>query len=226
MLGDIISTISVLIAVGSFIWGVRAWRSAFLGQKRIELAEEVHELFLTCVDHIAAIRSPISHGEEGKTRWKNGTETPAQEELLNRSFIPMERIEARAADFSKLSSRANRFDLYFGAGASKPIWTLHSVIRTIQGASIDLSYIWPRQGQPFQSEDDRRSHLRDMHAAQNIVWTGHRDDALAPTIKAAVEEMTITCRQAINPQANFWTSGRAVLLYVDNFFKIPRRDQE
>lgn len=221
--GDFISAASVLIAAVSFVWGVRAWRSAFLGQKRIELAEEVHELFLTCIDHISAIRSPISYSEEGKTRLRNGTETPGLEKLLDQAYVPMERIQERLGDFNKLKSKANRFDLFFGPEASKPITMLYSVVRKIQWASNDLAYIWPNQGQEHVSQEAFQKHLAEMHAAQAVIWGGHAGDPLEPEIKEAVERMTETCKQAINPQFNFWKSGRAGLLWIERFLALPTR---
>lgn len=217
-LSDWINTISVLLAVASFIWGVKAWRSAYLGQKRIELAEQVHELFIRCVQHISTIRDPISWEGEGKTRPRATNETADVSELYDRAFIAIERFSNRQEDFAKLVSLRDRCDLYFGAGSSAPIRTIDTIVGEVRSASVRLRHYWKAQGGHFPSDEVFREHLKNMHEAEAVIWEGlSTPDPIVLRLLEASEQMAKICRNAINPQPNLSLSMKRGLIWIEDF---------
>jgi len=222
--GDWINTVSVIIAAGSFIWGVRAWRSSYMGQKRIELAEEVHGLFLTCADHISNIRNPVGYAGEGTTRNRAKNETSEESEIYDRAHVAIERFEVVKADFFKLFALASRFDLYFGKGSSAPIRTLRDVIQEIQSASHLLRRYWLRQGKVFPNEAAFEKHLTQMHKAEGVIWQdAEDDDAIVPRVNQAVTEIEQICRHSIDPQPNLWRSIKSGMLWVERFLALQKQ---
>jgi hypothetical protein len=219
-IGDIINTASVVIAAGSFVWGVRAWRSSYIGQKRIELAEEVYGLLLKCTDHIQIIRSPFGYEGEGSTRKRAENETPEESEIYDRAYVAIERFAKVQEDFSNLFALAIRFELYFGSGAAGPIRTLREIVQEIHLASRRLNHYWRAQGKSFPNDDAFQQHLERMHEAEGVFWEDTEEvDKINPRLFAAREQIEEICRNAIAPQPNIWRSLKNGMLWVENFFE-------
>lgn len=166
-----ISVCATLIAAASFVWGVVSWRSSYLGQKKIELAEQVYELFLTCADHIGAIRSPFGYTGEGQPGQRAENETAEETEIYNRAYVAIERLERRREDFNKLFSLMPRFEFYFGATAAAPIKVVGDALNEIRSASNMLRHYWLRQGGHFPEREDFERHLERMHRYEAVFGT-------------------------------------------------------
>ncbi|MFK0684902.1 hypothetical protein SD208_11335 [Ochrobactrum sp. BD67] len=220
--GDWISVAATLIAAASFVWGVVAWRTSYLGQKKIELAEQVYELFLTCADHISAIRSPFGYVGEGASRQRAANETDEETEIYNRAYVAIERIEQRRDDFNKLFSLMPRFEFYFGAKAAAPIKAVGDVLHEIRAASNMLRVHWLQQGRPFPNPEAFNRHLERMNRYEAVFWDGSEDDdPISPRISGAVTSIKSTCTSVLNPQPNLWRGMRGGLLAFQKFFEIP-----
>ncbi len=224
--GEWINTASVALAAISFVWGVRSWRTSYVGQRQIELVEQVYELFLTCADHINAIRDPFGYSSEGSTRQAGPNETPEQKELYDRAFVAIERMEARKDSFNKLFALQPRFDLYFGDGSSDPIRELADFMGEIRRASNALRVHWTKQGTAFPSEAAFEKHLERMHKAEAVFWDSFDDDdPIRDRLRSATNKMKRTCNHAINPRQNIWDCGRRGLLWLEHLVKIPKNNE-
>lgn len=218
-IGDITNTASVAIAAGSFVWGVRAWRSSYIGQKHIELAEEVHGLFLKCTDHIRTIRSPFGFSGEGSTRKRGENETPEESEIYDRAYVAIERFVKVQEDFSKLFALAIRFELYFGKGTTRPIRTMRDIVQEIHLASRQLNRFWMAQGKPFPNDEAFEKHLERMRKAEGVFWEdSEEEETINARLFAARDEVEDICRNAIAPQANIWRSLKHGMIWLQNFF--------
>jgi len=221
--GDWISVGATLIAAASFVWGVVSWRTAYLGQKKIELAEQVYELFLTCADHLSAIRSPFGYVGEGASRQRAENESARETEIYDRAYVALERLEKRGDDFNKLFSLMPRFEFYFGPNATLPIKTLGEVLRDIRNASKMLRHYWLQQGQPFQDPGAFDRHLAQMHRHEAVFWDGGGDDdPIRPRIALAVTSIKSTCTSVLNPQPNLWRGLKRGLLKLEKFVERPK----
>ena len=63
---ETLKNISLIIASGTVIFGINAWRREFIGRRKIELAEETLVLFFEARDVVSWIRSPMGFAGEGK----------------------------------------------------------------------------------------------------------------------------------------------------------------
>lgn len=218
-----ISVIATLIAAASFVWGVVSWRASFLGQKKIELAEQVYELFLTCADHVRAIRNPMGYQGEGATRQRLDNETPQESQVFDQAYVVVERLEARIEDFNRLFSLMPRFQFYFGEPSAAPIIVLGKIVQEIRLASSQLRRHWLRQGGHFADEQEFQRHLERTERHEAIFWEGAaEEDPINPRLNKAVNSIKMSCTNALNPQPNFWRGIRHCSIKCWNFIKIPR----
>ncbi|MEE4011736.1 hypothetical protein V1T76_06735 [Roseibium sp. FZY0029] len=197
---SIIQTISVIVAALSVTIGVSAWRRSLIGQKRIELAEQVIEGFHEARNALQAIRSPMGTAKEGMTRVRKEGEDAAESRILDQAYVAFERYEARSEIFSKLMAKRYRFALYFGDKAAEPFEDLNDILKQIFLASHKLARLWKAQGTAME-QDVFEKHLKNMHAAEAIFWEGAEDpDPLNPKIETMLNNITETCRKIVNPR--------------------------
>ena len=78
---QVIQAVSLIVAAWTAIYGIRAWRSEFVGKKRIELAEEVLVRFYEARDVIRIIRNPFGYVGEGSTRQGAEGEAPEEKQI-------------------------------------------------------------------------------------------------------------------------------------------------
>lgn len=203
MVASILQTVSVMIGALSFVLGITAWRRSLLGQRKIDLAETVHEGFEDAAVALRAIRSPFAYVGEGSTRKKKESETEAESEILNNAYVAIERYNKRSENFSNLLSKRHRFSLYFGDEAAKPFDELDAILSEILKASGRLSRLWRQQGTKM-SEDNLKRHLEKMHTAEAIFWEGSEEpDPLNPRIEQMLNSIRSTCKSIVNPRRSF-----------------------
>lgn len=219
---DWITLAATIVAAASFVWGVFSWRASYLGQKKIELAEQVYEISLNCVDHVRAIRSPMSYVGEGSTRQRSDNESAGESELYDRAYVALERMEGRKEDFNKLFSLMPRFEFYFGEIATKPIRDIQEILQEIRSASFRLRHYWIQQGRQFASGEEFQDHLTQMHAAEAVFWDGYNgDDPINPRLELAASQVKETCKRAIDPRVNLWWMLKRGLVRIEDFLRIP-----
>lgn len=219
---DWITLAATVVAAASFVWGVVSWRASYLGQKKIELAEQVYELVLTCVDHVRAIRNPVGYVGEGSSRPRAENERPEESDIYDRAYVALERMESRKEDFNKLFSLSPRFEFYFSDGAAGPIREISAILREIRSASHRLRHYWLRQGGQFSTEEEFHKHLERMHAAEAIFWEGSaEEDPIEPRLARLTNEVKETCKLSIDPKVNLWWALKRILRRLDDFLRIP-----
>jgi hypothetical protein len=204
-MGQILQTISIIIAALAVAFSVTAWRRTELGKRRIELAEEAATLFYEIGPAINMIRSPVSWSTEGKSRERQKGESEAQAEARDRAHVVIERYNENAELFAKVHALRFRFRAYFGEEAYRPFSELDQVLREIIGATRRLARLWALDSSTMRPERVEE-HDKRMFAAEAIIWQDSEEpDPLTPRIEKLIADMDRTCQAVINPRPTIGT---------------------
>lgn len=191
----IIASLAAIIASGTAIWGITAWRKEFIGKGQIELAEEALALFYEARHIIKWIRSPMGLVGEGSSREPSEGETPEEKKIRDQYFVVIERYDKNKKIFSKIFALRYRYMAKFGKEFREPFEVLQKVISDIMMSSRKLSryYIQFHRGQIRESEKPMLSGwIRDQEA---IFWEGaEEEDPIIPRIDKAVSMIEEQCK--------------------------------
>lgn len=103
-----ITTLCVAI-LGFYVWHRQ------LGRKRqFEVADAALAAFSRAEAALTYARNPASFFSEGRSRTRGGTETPAQTDLLDGLFVPVERLRRHSDAFDELERTAFAVEVHFG----------------------------------------------------------------------------------------------------------------
>ncbi len=199
---EAITAVSAAVTAGSVVWGISAWRREYVGKRRIELAETILALFYEAEEVIKAIRSPLGHTGEGKTRKRRENETEQQAELLDQAYVVFERYQSREKLFAELMSLKYRAMAVFGPSSKVPFETVNRVINEIFSAARILGrHYWPKQGKHFRSEEEFEKFSKKLEEFENIFWEpGVEDDKIGPQVRRAVEKIEAITKEAVKPR--------------------------
>lgn len=190
---SIISNLSVIAASWAAIYGVLNWkkeRDQFLGERNIELAEEILTLFYEAADVIKQIRNPVGFVGEGETRKTNEHESPDETKILNNAYVAIERYLKHQELFNKIHSLRYRARARFGNKAIVPFDDLNQIINEIIFSSRQLSRYWKDQGRRQMSDIEFQKHLDSMHKAEAIFWEGTEDpDPINSRVKKIIKDI-------------------------------------
>ena len=220
-MGQILQTISVVIAALAFAYGVFAWRRAELGKRRIELAEETLALFYEVREALRIIRSPYIRKGEGQSRPREREEFKEVSEIDDRAHVVFERYDKKAELFARLASLKYRFRAYFGDGATKPFDEVKAIRDQVFTASRALADIWlahELQHTPTITPDD----LKIKDEAEAVIWESRRDDPLMERMDESISKIENICQAFINPRpticdlmADLWAGTKRFCLCRD-----------
>lgn len=180
-----------LIASGTVIYGVKAWRREYIGKRKIELAEEVLALFYEARDVISYIRNPFSFGGEGSTRNAAPNESPEEKQINDNAFVVFERYNKRQDLFNKLYSMRYRYMAQFGENSAKPFDELRKIVNEIFSSSRRLSHYWKQQGRrQWKSDAEFKKHLNEMQKHEAVFWEKSSDeDPIIPRVDKVISDI-------------------------------------
>ncbi|MFC2013638.1 hypothetical protein ACFLU8_01990 [Chloroflexota bacterium] len=212
---NILGSISLIIAAGTVIISVNAWRREYVGKRRLELAEEVLALFYEARDVISFIRSLFGFSGEGSTRNASPNETPEEKQINDRAYVVFERYNKCQDLFNKLYSMRYRymarFIKDFGKDSAKPFEDLRRVVNEIFLSYRMLSYYWEQQGlRQWKNEAEFKKHLEEMHKYEAIFWEKSSDkDQIIPRVDTVISDieaqsLTIIEQQTISQRIERW----------------------
>jgi hypothetical protein len=135
---EIVSTVAVVFASGTAIYGINAWKKEFSGKRKIELAEEVLALFYEARDAISIIRSPFLYEGEDSKRKSQEDETQIQKEAKDLSCLVRKRFQKQQHVFNKLQSKQYQFMARFGYEKAKPFDDLRQMVLEILMSADEL----------------------------------------------------------------------------------------
>ncbi|HEY8766908.1 MAG TPA: hypothetical protein VIP09_06560 [Dehalococcoidia bacterium] len=166
---DTIQALSLVIAAWAAIYGINAWRSEFVGKKRIDLAEDVLVRFYEARDAIRMIRNPFGFVGEGSSRQSGENESSDEKAILDRAFVVFERYEKHREVFSQLQSLKYRFTAQFGVPAASPFDELSGIVNKVFISAQMLTYYWRDQGRrQWRTDEAFQRHLTEMRKQEQV----------------------------------------------------------
>lgn len=195
---ETLSNICIVVASGTAIYGIRAWKREFRGKRQIELAEEALALFYEAREVIANARSCLGFASEGKTRKPEPEETPRQKGARDRAYAIFERLEPHEELFSKLHAMRYRFMAQFGVDAAKPFDELRGIRNEIFSAARRLARLWAEDERDLD-ETKREAHYERIRKYESVFWDTYDDatDPITPRVEQVVSEVEAICRPVI-----------------------------
>ena len=191
ILESIAIILASLIASGTVIYGVNAWRREYIGKRKLELAEEVLALFYEARDVISYIRSPFGFAGEGSTRNAAPNESPEEKQINDNAYVVFERYNKRQDLFNKLYSMRYRYMAQFGKDSAKPFDDLHKIVNEIFVSARMLSHYWKEQGRrQWQSQAEFEKHLEEMRKHEAVFWEKSSDeDPIIPRVDEVISDI-------------------------------------
>ena len=201
-----LDSISVIVASGAAIWGVKSWRREAKWKRKYELGEEVLSLFYEARDKIRLIRIPIVLPGETKDPRK------AIAQLADYFYpgeITIKRYNDNIKTFNKIYSLKYRFEAVFGKikKEKNPFDLLYNLMQEILGAAqtIELDYealtkievlteIPNNQISP-NSAKKRDEIMKRIEKNKKIIWAGNsEDDPIEKEVNKIVRNIEDICR--------------------------------
>ena len=165
----IIASISAIIASIIAIRGINAWRREFVGKRKIELIEDVLELFYRAKRVIRHMRSGTKKPNEGSTRKSDSDESIETKELRDAAYVLIERYQQQIKLFSELDAKEIKFRMYFDDDACKSFFELNVLIHKLIFSARKLQELWPKiRNSEHRSESDRAKLLSQTNKMEKI----------------------------------------------------------
>ena len=102
---------TILVALVGFY----VWHRQLVRKRHFEVADAALAAFCLAEAAIARAREPIVNAGEGTTRKRGDYELPAYGGMLDRLYIPVERLKARRSVFEELDRAAVNAEVHFGS---------------------------------------------------------------------------------------------------------------
>lgn len=197
MIVEIVASLSVIVASGTAIYSVNAWRREFKGKRDIKLAEEVLALFYQARDAISAIRSPFPCKGEGSRRQPEDNESPEQKRARDRAYVVYEHYEKRQEVFNKLQAKQYQFMSRFGSSKAQPFHDLRHIVHEIALAAGMLGDFWCERG---DDPEERKRLLEETRRNESVIWSMGDKDTLAPRVDKVIQDIEQICSPIIMEQ--------------------------
>lgn len=189
-LSVIIAALSVAVAAWSATLGVHAWRRQVIGTKRTDVAEKALTAIYEARDILEAARSPMSFGDEGKTRTPQPGETEAQTRHRNSYYAPAERLLEQRDFFMATNASRYRLLAYFGPTAAAPFETIYRARNKV--------LISTRMLLTMPDRDLRQDQIESLRRWEADIWSiGDANDVIKRDVDAAVAQLEALCRPAL-----------------------------
>ena len=95
--------------------GFYVWHRQLVRKRHFEVADAALSAFCQAEAAIARAREPSVSAGEGTTRKRGEYELPAYSGLLDRLYIPVERLKVRRSAFEELERAAVHVEVHFGS---------------------------------------------------------------------------------------------------------------
>jgi hypothetical protein len=95
--------------------GFYVWHRQLVGKRRFEVADAALSAFYRAEAAIAHARDPATVQGEGATRKRHDNELPAFRGLLDKLYVPLERIKHYRDAFDELERAAVNVEVHFGS---------------------------------------------------------------------------------------------------------------
>jgi hypothetical protein len=183
--GDVLQTVSVVVACATAIYGVDSWRRESLGKRKMELAEDVLSMFYNARNAFAAMRNIFGYSSEGQA-------TPEAGEAA----VQVERYMKHKDLWGEMDAKRYRFQAYFGLEAVKPFSEISNLLHQYMSAPRRLKRLEQLAMNAEHSSDENRienCHTQIEEIESIIYGMGGEDDAFAQKVEAAIQKIEKIC---------------------------------
>lgn len=160
------ASVATIVAAGTAIYGVSAWRREHIGKRKAELAEETLANFYHATDAIKMMRSPGTYTDEGTSRKAPPGESAEERKAMDRAHVLLERYNSNADLFSRLRAARYRFIALFGRPAAKPFEDLNAVVLDLVLAAQMLGDLWAERSERRAPQRPPGLRKADLLASQ------------------------------------------------------------
>src|SRR5215510_6194055 len=101
--------------------GFYVWHRQLVRKRHFEVADAALSAFCQAEAAIADAREPTVNGGEGSTRKRGEYELPAYGGLLDRLYVPVERLKVRRSVFEELERAAVHVEVHFGSELARQL---------------------------------------------------------------------------------------------------------
>jgi hypothetical protein len=103
------------------VTGFYVWHRQLIRKRHFEVADAALSAFARTQAAVTYARNPASFVAEGTSRKRDSTELPAQSKLLDRLFIPVERLRQYHEAFAELERVAFAVEVHFGDDVARQV---------------------------------------------------------------------------------------------------------
>ena len=190
-----ITTICVAVA------GFYVWHRQLIRKRHFEVADAALAAFSRTQAALIYARNPASFVGEGASRERDNT-NPSQSKLLDRLFIPVERLRQHREAFAELERVAFAVEVHFGHHVARQVREPlraynHIVVSTALQMELGSGFR-PEGG--HKADDDDPDRLSDeIYKAKVAVETALRPHLEAPTLEQflLLTELRASARRVI-----------------------------
>ncbi len=195
-----IRDISVILAAGAAIWGVRIWRKSNRDVRKLQIAEDALTQFYQACDAIRAIRFPVTFGGEAANRACTENETDKEKYYRDIAYIIIERHRSFSGEFSKLKAYMFRLRAYFGAEDMSPIEELLKIRGRIMAAAKNYYDYAPKRDEDFRTSEEWERHCERVERFDREMWEVDipENDEIEQAIQRHLEKFEEICRPILN----------------------------
>ena len=199
---DALDGVALLIASIVALYGISAWKREHVGKKRIELAEEVLELFYKVREIIQDARNDLAWSDDlAPSREPQEGETAEEKRMRDYTHAYMYGYSIRQDTFSQLEAKRHRFIVYFGKSARQPFSDLSRIIGRVRTAVRILALLEGRSTTDAKTREQIDAHTQ---AAHEIIWDQGEDDQITTELNRIVGEIEAICRPEFERQTGRW----------------------
>jgi hypothetical protein len=197
---SVLQGVSLIAASIVAIRGINAWSREHTGKKRIDVAEEMLNLFFRARDAISYIRGPDGFYEDGDPLG-NSPNT-----LVNATKVPVRRMNENSELFAQIRAMRTRAMALFGESAAEPFTTLDDILEDIEMSSVALAlnYKYVDEHPDAETPPDAAAF---MEVLKNKLVRQTYNDPLKPAIDRMIAQVIAICppeiRKGLRP-ATWW----------------------
>ena len=187
---SVIQGVSLIAASILAIRGINAWSREHAGKRRIDVAEEMLNLFFQARDAISYIRSPDGFYDDGY---------PLQDSpntLVNTTKVPIRRMNEKAELFAQIRAMRTKAMVLFGEAAAEPFIALDDILESIEVYAIALAanYRYVAEHADVQTPKDAAQNMEEL---KNKLFRLGSVDPLKPAIDRMIAQVIAICPPAI-----------------------------
>jgi hypothetical protein len=191
-----ITTICVAVA------GFYVWHRQLIRKRHFEVADAALVAFSRTQAALIYAHNPASFVGEGASRERDVTELPARSKLLDRLFIPVERLRQNHEAFAELERVAFAVEVHFGHHVARQVrepLRVYNHIVVSTALQMELGSGFRPEGGHKAGYDDPDRLSAEMYKANVAVETALRPHLEAPTLEQflLLAELRASARRVI-----------------------------